>query len=394
MLRLRIIDRISELESRTLEWRALLTRASNAQPVLTPLWLLAWWREFGWTSELRAVAVEDGDELVGLVPLAWRRAVHGGSIPVRRLELLGTGEQEQDEICSDYVGALVVRGREKDVAVAFAAGLRDGALGAWDELRMTAMSGDDPFVPILVQSLTARGIATRLERSGLCPYVPLPGTWDEYLGALGGERRYLVNRSLRELEKWAGGEWKLHRARTAEELTEGKRILEELHAARWAPAGRSGVFASERFSRFHSEIMPRLLAGEDGTGLELAWLTTRGHPVAVVYNIVYGNKVYFYQSGRLVDLPRSLRPGIVIHALSIRDSIEKGRREYDFLAGASRYKRDLALTARSIVSVRAVSPSLRGMLIEAARAFADRTRKRLAPSRAGGDPFVQGRAPE
>lgn len=394
MLRIRIIDRVSELESRAADWRALMKRASNAQPVLTPMWLLAWWREFGWASELRTVAVEDGDELVGLVPLAWRRAAHVGSIPVRRLELLGTGEPEQDEICSEYVGVLAVRGRENEVAAAFAAGLRDGALGAWDELRMTAMNGDDPLVPVLVRELRASGIPAHMERSGLCPYIPLDGTWEDYLGALGAERRYLVNRSLRELEKWAGGEWRLHRARTADDLAEGRRILEELHAARWTPAGRGGVFASERFSRFHSEVMPRLLAGEDETGLELAWLTARGHPMAVVYNIVYANKVYFYQSGRLVDLPTSLRPGIAIHALSIRDSIERGRREYDFLAGATRYKRALALASRSIVGVRAVSPSLRGKLVEAARSLADRTMKRLASTRAGAESFVPWRAPE
>ena len=63
---------------------------------------------------------------------------------------------------------------------------------------------------------------------------------------------------------------------------------------------------------------------------------------------------YFYQSGRRVDVPKAVRPGIALHALAIRASIESGLREYDFLAGASRYKRELALATRPLVTLRAV----------------------------------------
>jgi CelD/BcsL family acetyltransferase involved in cellulose biosynthesis len=55
-----------------------------------------------------------------------------------------------------------------------------------------------------------------------------------------------------------------------------------------------------------------------------------------------------------MDLPKELRPGVVLHALAIRRSIELGRREYDFLAGGSRYKQDLALAVRPLCTVRLV----------------------------------------
>ena len=103
--------------------------------------------------------------------------------------------------------------------------------------------------------------------------------------------------------------------------------------------------------------MPRLWAGEDGASLELLWLVVRGEPIAASYNVVFGNKVYFYQSGRRMDVPKAVRPGIAMHALAIQRSIEAGRREYDFLQGASRYKRDLALASRALVTLRAVAPA-------------------------------------
>src|SRR5579862_9704511 len=114
----RILTDITELEGLAPAWRRLLARAAHTEPVLTPLWLLTWWRQFGDADgrSLRVVAVEDGGELVGLVPFVLRTATHRRAIPVRRVELLGTGEAEDEEIASEYVGGLAVDGRQHTVA--------------------------------------------------------------------------------------------------------------------------------------------------------------------------------------------------------------------------------------------------------------------------------------
>ncbi|HEX8796815.1 MAG TPA: GNAT family N-acetyltransferase [Polyangiaceae bacterium] len=380
MLRTSVSTDPADLEALAPRWRALLGRSARPQPVMTPLWQSTWWRVFG-DAERRTpwiVTVEDGDSLVGLLLLSWRVTLHRAGIPVRRLELLGTGEKEADEICSDYVGAIVARGMESEVANVLAATLRDAAPNDWDELRMPSMSAEDPFVSELAGALGRGGIVTSIETSGECPYIPLPDTWDGYLQALGSSRRYGVTRSLRELEKWAGpGGWELRRARTAEELAEGVRVLSQLHGERWTSAGKSGVFSSDRFRQFHETVMPRLLAGEDGVSLDLSWLLVRGEPVAAAYNLVHDGRLQFYQSGRRVDVPKNVKPGIAMHALAIRASIESGLREYDFLAGASRYKRDLALASRNLVTLRAVAPGLRARVVEAARVIAERAIARI-----------------
>lgn len=380
----RILTDVSELEGLVPAWRRLLGRAVHAEPVRTPLWLLAWWRQFGAADGrvLRAVAVEEAGELVGLVPLALRGATHRRAIPVRRVELLGTGEDEADEIASDYVGGLAVDGRQDEVARLAAEALTGGALGEWDELRLPAMSSEDPLVTKLAEALRARGLAATVTRSGEALFVPLPRTWSDYLRELGSSRRYVVTRSLRELERWAGeGGWEVRSAVTSSDLDEGRRVLHDLHAERWTAAGRHGAFASVRFKRFHDEVIPRLWAGEDGATLDLLWLVVRGEPIAASYNVVFGNKVYFYQSGRRIDLPKTLRPGIAMHALAIQRSIEAGHREYDFLQGASRYKRDLALGSRGLVTLRAIAPHLRARAVEAARVLAERAIARMRSRR-------------
>lgn len=384
MIRTRIVRDVQALESLVPAWRALLEHAPNAEPVMTPTWILAWWREFGAADgrELRVIAVYDGADLVGLLPLSRRWVRHRGAIPMRRIESLATGEAEVDEIGSDYVGCLAARDPGNAVAKAIARVLLSGELGEWDELRMPALNGEDAAWRGLAEALRASGVAVRTRQTGVAPYISLAGSWDDYLRALGSSSRYIVTRSLRELDAWAGSDgWELRRATNESELADGMLALRALHAERWGAEGHAGVFASQRFARFHEDVMPRFLRGADGVSLDLAWLVVRGEPIAAAYNLVYRGKLYFYQSGRKMVLPKAVRPGIAMHALGIRRSIESGLREYDFLAGASRYKRDLALASRPLTELRAVAPNLRARAVDLLRTMTEGAIERLRAAR-------------
>jgi CelD/BcsL family acetyltransferase involved in cellulose biosynthesis len=365
-LRTKIVRTIDDLALFEPAWRDLLGRSRNDEPTLTPLWLGAWWRVFGSEGGRRLCVTLffEGDRLVGIAPLQTRRHWYRPGIPFRRLELLASGEHESDEICSEYIGVIAEQGREVAVVEALTATLLGGGLGAWGELVLPAMDGESPIPWLLANALERVGIATETEVMGSCPYIQLPSSWDDYLASLSSAGRYLVTRSLRVFDEWADGSAELHAARSAAELDAGRRVLAALHGERWGRSGRTGAFRSPRFAAFHDEVMQRLLA--EGA-LELLWLTVRGDPVAVVYNILWKGKVYFYQSGRMIDVPKGVRPGIVMHARAIQRAIATGRREYDFLAGASQYKMQLATAARSLVRVRAV----RSSVLELARRAAD-----------------------
>ena len=336
------------------EWSDLLAASDQSSPAVSPLWIGAWWGVFGGLDgrELRLVALRDGRRLVGLVPLAARRVWCRPGIPTWRLELLPSGEPEADEILSDYLAVVAERGFEQRVAGTLTTVLRSGQLGPWDELVLPRMSIDSVMVSLLGATLEAAG-AIRLEVNGGSPYIPLPASWDRYLEDLSGSARRLVRTSLHDFDAWSDGGSELRVARSPEDLELGTRVLRELHEMRWRADGKPGVFASPRFAAFHAAVMPALLARGE---LELMWLSVRARPVAATYNIVWNDAVHFYQSGRRMDLPRELRPGLVLHALAIRRAIELGRREYDFLGGSARYKQDLAQAVRPLCAIRVVRP--------------------------------------
>ena len=361
-----VLTDLAELEALRPAWDDLLASSAADEPMLSSLWLLAWWRIFG-PHEGRRLAVvvcHDGGRLVGLAPLLVRTHRYPPAIPFRRIELLGTGEPEAHEICSEYVGVIAARGAESRVAAALADALARGALGPWDELVLTAMDGTGPMPALLGAALSGVGVTAEIESTGSAPYIELPRTFAEYLAALSPSSRYLVTRSQRDLERWAGAGVTLHVATTPAELEVGRRALHTLHGERW---GGGGAFVSPRFTAFHDAVMPALLTQRS---LELAWLSVRGEPLAAAYGIVWRGKVYFYQAGRSLAVPKGMRPGIVMHARLIQRAMELGRREYDFLDGHSRYKRQLATSARSIVRLRAVR--VRDGLRERARRLAER----------------------
>jgi hypothetical protein len=395
-----VLRRTADLVRLEPAWRALL--GPRPELVRTPTWLLSWWRVMGASGgrELRAIAVRDAaGELVGLWPLLRRIALEKRAFPFRRLEMLGSGEDPADEVCSDYLGPIVAPGADAGaVAGAMVDAVVGGDAGGWDDLVLPSMPADDPGAVALVEALRGRGVPTTVTPDGSCPFAALPASWEAYLASLAGDDRYFVRKSLRDFEAWAGkGGWSLDRVGREIDLDEGLRTLAALHEDRWAGGG---VFRSARFSAFHRHVMRDALRGRDGR-LDLLFLRVRGEPIAAVYDIVVGDKTYFYQSGRRTDLPGKVRVGIVVHALAIQRAIAEGQREYDFMKGAQPYKKKLSTGAHPLMLVRAVRPAASSRALDAALAAATRIArevKRRAAERSSavpaGEPASAERATE
>jgi CelD/BcsL family acetyltransferase involved in cellulose biosynthesis len=355
------------------EWEGLLARCECNELTLSPDWLLTWWQVYGPLQgrQLRLGLFHDDTQLVGLAPLARRWHAHLDCLPFRRLEFLASGEREGHGICSNHLNVLAARGHEEAVARRLAEGLCAGTFGTWDEVVLPMMDADGPMPAVLAAALRQADLDVTVEETGGAPYIPLPPTWDEYLNRLSRSHRHLLTRSLRAFESWAGDSLRLERVASRADLEKGKRILVDLHHARWAKDGQPGAFRSPFFLRFHDRMMERLL--EHGA-LELSWLSVRGEPVAVLYAMVRGGKVYAYQIGRNPHLPSKLRPGFIVMAHAIRAAIEAGRREFDFLADECQYKTQFALATRRLVRLRAARPCLRERVRRAAESGRGRLR--------------------
>ena len=366
----RVVSEPAELVRLSSAWAALLETSDSNEPTLSPQWLLTWWRVFGAQQGRRlcAVAFEENGRLVGLAPLLHRTSWYRGCVPFRRLEPLGAGEQATDAICSEYLNVLAERGAEGRVAVRLVGALASGDLGEWDELVFPMMNGAGPMPGLLAGACRKAGLMAQTVVTMQAPYIPLPSTWDAYLQLLSKTHRHYIRSALRDFDAWAGADQRFEQVTAPAALEKGLQILVSLHRQRWHNTAQGGAFRSPHFLAFHDAILPQLLGAK---ALQMIWLHAQGRPVAAMYNIVWNNKVYFYQSGRDPTLPGRLRPGIVIIAKAIQQAIAAGRREFDFLGGSVPYKMQLALANRPLVQLRVARSSVREtvrLLLEAGAA--------------------------
>jgi CelD/BcsL family acetyltransferase involved in cellulose biosynthesis len=369
-----VVSNAQELQRRVPEWCDLLQRSTDNQLMCSPTWLLPWWRIYGWGRELRVGLFRERGRLVGLAPFQRRRFWHRRCLPFRRLEPLGADVDEGDGVGSQYLGVIAERGTEDRVAHALAIAVAAGGFGTCDEIVVSMMGGDGPMPGLLRAAFDRAGLAAECQQIDTAPYIPLPATWDAYLEGLAKKERYFVRRSLRDFESWASGDAQVQRVTCPSELAPGQRILTALHVERWSREGHSGAYRSPRFGAFHDAALPDLLSRG---ALQLWWRSVRGDPVAASYNLLWNGRVLVYQTGRKLDVPRGIRPGIVLHIHLIRAASEAGHREYDFLRGPAQYKSQLAPASRPLVQVRAARPSL----LEHARSLLEAGIARTRPIR-------------
>ncbi|HZZ80406.1 MAG TPA: GNAT family N-acetyltransferase [Gemmataceae bacterium] len=361
-LRCDVVIDIADAETLRPAWTDLLERCDRNELTHSPDWLLTWWTVFGNNQgrQLRVICVHDGDRLVGLAPLLWRRHWYKRWLPFRRLELLASGELPEHGIYSNHIGILAERGAEAKVAKAVVAEI--GAMRGWDEVVLPMMSADTPMPELLVEAFAAAGYRAESSVIAGAPYIPLPSTWREYLLRHSANGRRNLERSLKAFNKWADGTMELECITSPADVERGKAILMSLHHERWASADQAGVFRSPLFLDFHDRMM-RLLAERDA--LELLILRARGEPMAALYTMLWAGKVIGYQTGRRMDLPPNVRPGGVLFTLAIRRAIELGRSEFDLQADEAPYKLRLTPHVRKLVQVRVARTSAIEMIRKA-----------------------------
>jgi CelD/BcsL family acetyltransferase involved in cellulose biosynthesis len=139
------------------------------------------------------------------------------------------------------------------------------------------------------------------------------------------------------------------RATWAESVDEGLAIFREmipLHQERWQRIGEPGCFASPRFTGFHEEAIRRLLP----KGQVVLFRVAAGEQVVgIFYGFVEAGVLYHYQWGLARFAQNSLSPGFVVGGLCMEEATARGLDELNWLAGDTRYKRDLANAQRELI---------------------------------------------
>jgi CelD/BcsL family acetyltransferase involved in cellulose biosynthesis len=185
----------------------------------------------------------------------------------------------------------------------------------------------DPRLDIFLNHFLSRKFSIRKAPKTLCPYIPLPQSWDQYLqNCLGSSPRRKLKRQTRRIE--SDTKFVLNRV-DDNSLDEDIEALLQLWQSRWG-AKPDNILDMRRaiFTRCY-----------ESNSLYLSTLRCEGTPVAAIAGFIDREKNAFYSfMGGWNNSYGKLSPGKVMIGYSIRYAIENGLLKFDFGRGDSDYK--------------------------------------------------------
>ena len=329
----------SELLNLRERWDQLLARSASGAIFLTWEWISAWWAAYGTPGELCILlAVDDRDTLQGIAPLR-RRTVRKYGQTYSTLAFVGDGSAD-----SDYLDCIIAEGEEEAVMGAFGR-YWESELSQGTLLELNEIPDSSPNLRFLRALGRRRGMIWS-EEAVACATVALPGNWDAYLKTLAPRFRTKIRSALRNLESRA--EVRFEFCRQPEQLDRWLSSLFELHRRRWAAAAKPGVFRWDRKRLFYQQLSPLVL---DRGWLCFSALEWKGQILSCQYGFVYRSRYFQLQEG-FDPACEHWNVGIGLRAWSIRELLQQGVAEYDFLGGVGRHKSDWG--ARTKLSQRVV----------------------------------------
>ena len=298
-------------------------------------WIRVWLRVYGRDAHLLVGIAIDGEETVGIAPfvIAVERILPLGP-RVRCVRLLGSGI-----LCPDHLLLPVAPGREDDFADALVASLY-ARKKEWDRIELLDLLGAHAAWRSFGRAIEASGHAVLVRKRTHCPYVPLPASFDEYLGTLGAMTRRTIRHGMRRLD--SNLKVQFMTPATIPDVDRLMAHLEDLHGRVWRARGHAGVFSDRNFRLFH-RLHARCALRKDR--LWLMGMCTQDREIAVLLGFLSRRGLHAYQLGHDPDL-KMYSLGTMMVTSCIARAIKLGLSEMDFLRGQGAYKMHLARQER------------------------------------------------
>ena len=373
-MKVELVARREDLNALCPRWDELALEDPRDGFFRTSGWYRAWMEHIRPDAEPFVVVVRNADGvIVGLAPLCRMTYRDLGF----RFEAVAWAGRET--VSGDFLDFVTAAGCRAEAVAAILDFLWE-AHSRWGLLMFgELMDGGDSYNA--VEGLAKRrNIPFRVQEERICPYIALPGSFDEYLNSLSSSTRYHIRRRMRDLEK-AGARVDIYPEGPA--LAERLDTLARLHIARWSKDHLPGTLGRPGFAAFLRQICT---TAPTGARCRLYEISHEGTPVASLLSFYYGHSALYYQAGWDPDSPlTACSPGVVAMAYSIRDAIANGMRYYEFLRGDEAYKSRWTKTFRKTVTALMGGGLMARGYLETAH-LKDLVKQRLGIGRPGNPP--------
>ena len=338
------------------QWNRLVERSSSCSFFLGWEWLDTWLTVYGNIVDrlFIIIVINQEGELVGAMPL-YLLAVKHHSVFNRQLRFIGTGEEEWEEVATEYLDIVSLPETEEKVCRLLYKALQDFELD-WILLTVENVLESSVLVNKFLPVLSNDKYRLIKNKSGQRYRIDLPESWDEYEAGLGKSMRRKIRQSRKRISQLED-----QKTEVFNNIEVGFSELKRLHEERWKKKNMPGAFSSPKFIAFHREFMARLL---DEGKLRLRRTTMGTDLIAILYNIRFADTEYYYQSGFDLQLGSRIRPGIYAHVRAIEESIKEKVAYYDLMKGdENSYKSEYCAQKESMLTIRLYNRSMKGRFL-------------------------------
>jgi len=329
LAKIKLVENKDELNSLKQDWSVLHSKSKNNSPFSTWEWVSNYEKILmGSNEKLNLICMSnEREELIAVAPFVIKKERKYG-LEFNIIELIGG----DGRLAADYMDIIVDPEYLEEVKRRLMNYLTGGTDIKWDLIRWSGILDDSKCWDI-VRQLKNEGYESAEEAMDICPYIPLPNTWEEYLNTLSKKSRYNVRKKRRELEK----EYKDSLFSVVGDEASLAKAMEwtcQLHRKRMRMKGIDGFSTSSEFWTFQKEVAKEFLAQG---WLFLGVLEVDGSPVSCQYGFRFNNKLFHYQTGLDPDYEKH-STGLISTGFMIENAVKEKLREYDFLRGREDYK--------------------------------------------------------
>lgn len=281
---------------------------------MLPPWLSAWWPYFGHGHNTHLCVVKNKGTTLGLAPLTF----DGDSARL-----------VSDSDLIDYSDFIIAPLREGEFFPSLVDYLRREGVR---RLAMERVRADSVAVLYLRDYSSLLGCEFSCESVDVLYEMDLPDSWEGYLALLSGRERHETRRKLARLESAA------HVGlQGIEDPKDVSAAMDTFMALFRANRGEKARFMSNTMESFFRSLAMGM--AEAGL-LKLFLLDLNNVPAAAALCFDHHSTVYLYNNGYDRHFS-NLSVGLLSKVYSIRESISRNRRRYNFLRGSEAYKRRL-----------------------------------------------------
>lgn len=341
-----------ELRSCRAEWNRLVDEMAFPTPFATWEWATTWQEHFGTGSIPWVLFVQREGCLVGILPLANTKqrgllGFLGGSIT----ELIGAAQ-----VGADHLDLIVHPTHAAGCAHAINEYLRNSDV-RWHELRLSLLSAHGELLSHCGR--LGAGLRIDVRAVTIAPYVPITGTFDDFLKTLSSNERYKLRSRTRKLLQAPGVEYcRFGRDERAQALER----LFALHRLRYAQKPDTSSFDRPEVEAFHR----KLLSVMPWDRVMLRGLRHDSEVFSMFYGFRVARRTFYFQLG-YDPAWSATSPGLVLLTQTLQETFDNDCIEYNFLQGDENFKNTWAKHSRPLFDCRVYNMGLEGALAHRAK---------------------------